>query len=109
MMILQWLRFILTAILLISGLFIILTGIVAQYRFHYALNRMHGASMGDSLGLFLILLALMVGSSTIWMMVRYFLVILTLWFTSPTGGHLIARMELVLNEKPEEEMEIQKR
>ena len=31
---------------------------------------------------------------------------LFLWLTSPTGSHLIARLELTTNEHPEQEMEM---
>ena len=50
---LDWIRFALTAVLVVVGLFLIVTGVIAQFRFKYVLNRMHAASMGDSLGLFL--------------------------------------------------------
>lgn len=104
----EWFRFALTAVLLLSGLFVIFTAVVAQFRFHYALNRIHAASMADSLGLLLILSALCVSANDGWMVARYLLVILFLWITSPTGGHLIARLEITLNKHPEKEMEIHK-
>ena len=31
---------------------------------------------------------------------------LVIWLTSPTGSHLIARLEMTLNEHPETEMEM---
>ena len=51
---LEWIRFGLTAALMAGGLFVLITGVVGQFRFHYVLNRMHAASMGDSLGLLLL-------------------------------------------------------
>lgn len=102
---LDWIRFWLTAILMLVGLFLLLIGVVAQYRFHYVLNRMHGASMGDSLGLLMVLLALCVSANDGWLILKYLLVTLFLWLTSPTGSHLIARLELTLNEHPEEQMD----
>lgn len=103
---LEWVRFGLTAALLAFGLFILLTGVVAQYRFRYVLNRMHAASMGDSLGLFLVILALCVSLNDGWVIVKLLLVGLFLWLTSPTASHLIARLELTANEHPEKEMEM---
>lgn len=50
---LDWFRFVLTAVLMLAGLFVLLVGVVSQYRFRYVLNRMHAASMGDSLGMLL--------------------------------------------------------
>ena len=55
---LDWFRFVLTAVLMLAGLFVLLVGVVSQYRFRYVLNRMHAASMGDSLGLLLVLTGL---------------------------------------------------
>ncbi|MDD5898419.1 MAG: monovalent cation/H(+) antiporter subunit G [Clostridia bacterium] len=103
---LDWIRFVLTAALLAAGLFLLITGVVAQYRFKYVLNRMHGASMGDSLGLFLVVAALCISAPDGWVVVKLLLVSLFVWITSPTGGHLIARLELVSNEHPENEMEV---
>lgn len=101
---LEWIRFCLTSLLLLVGLFLLVVGVVAQYRFHYVLNRMHAASMGDSLGLMLVLISLCISSGDGWLILKYLLVVLFLWLTSPTASHLIARLELATNEHPEREM-----
>ncbi|MEF9878311.1 MAG: monovalent cation/H(+) antiporter subunit G [Clostridia bacterium] len=103
---LDWFRFWLTVAFMAVGLFLLTTGVVAQYRFHYVLNRMHAASMGDSLGLLLIELALCISANDGWLILKYLLVTAFLWVTSPTGSHLIARLELTSNEHPEEQMEV---
>jgi multicomponent Na+:H+ antiporter subunit G len=103
---LEWIRFGLTAVLLIIGLFLMATGVIAQYRFKYVLNRMHAASMGDSLGLFLVVIAMCISAPDWVTVVKLLLVSLFIWITSPTGGHLIARLELTSNEHPENEMEV---
>ena len=103
---LDWLRFVLTACLLLGGLFTLAVGVVAQYRFTYVLNRMHAASMGDSLGLLLVLLGLCVSQNDGWLIVKLLLISLFLWLTSPTASHMIARLELTTNEHPEEHMEV---
>ena len=41
-----------------------------------------------------------------WVILKYLLTALFLWLTSPTGSHLIARLELTTNEHPEQEMEM---
>lgn len=106
---LDWLRFALCALLMLTGLFLLVTGVVAQYRFRYVLNRMHAASMGDSLGLLLVLLSLCLASGDGWLIAKYLLVAVFLWLTSPTASHLIARLELTLNEDIGEQMEVEKR
>ncbi|MEG0740975.1 MAG: monovalent cation/H(+) antiporter subunit G [Clostridia bacterium] len=105
---LDWIRFGLTAVLMLSGLFLFCVGVVAQYRFRYVLNRMHAASIGDSLGLLLMLLGLCLSAGDLWLVLKYALVALFLWLTSPTASHLIARLELTLNEHPEQEMEMKR-
>jgi multicomponent Na+:H+ antiporter subunit G len=67
---------------------------------------MHAASMGDSLGLFLVVIAMCISAPDWVTVVKLLLVSLFIWITSPTGGHLIARLELTSNEHPENEMEV---
>ena len=102
----EWIRFALTAVLLLGGLFILLSGVVGQYRFRYVLNRMHAASMGDSLGLMLVMLGLCISQNDGFVILKYLLTAVFLLLTSPTSGHLIARLEIATNEHPEKEMEL---
>ena len=103
---LEWIRFSLTAVLMICGLFLMVTAVIAQFRFHYVLNRMHAASMGDSMGLGLVLLSLCLRSGDGWLIAKYLLVILFVWLTSPTAGHLIARLEIATDSQYQDEMEM---
>ena len=103
---LEWLRFGLTAVLVAAGLFLMITAVVAQYRFKYVINRMHAASMSDSLGLTLMYAGLCISAPDGWTVVKFIMIIGFLWITSPTAGHLIARLELTSNEHPEKEMEV---
>ena len=103
---LDWFRFVLRAVLMLAGLFVLLVGVVSQYRFRYVLNRMHAASMGDSLGMLLVLTGLCISQNDGWVILKHLLTALSLWLTSPTRSHLIARLELTTNEHPEQEMEM---
>ena len=103
---LEWIRFGLTAALMAGGLFVLITGVVGQFRFHYVLNRMHAASMGDSLGLMLVMLGLCISQNDVFVILKYLLTAVFLLLTSPTSGHLIARLEIATNEHPEKEMEL---
>ncbi len=103
---LDWIRFFLTAACVVLGIFLMLSGVVGQFRFKYVLNRMHAASMGDSLGLFLLAVGLCISAPDGWTVVKLLLVSFFVWITSPTGSHLIARYELTSNEHPEDEMEV---
>ena len=102
----EWSLFGISALLLVCGLFLMLSAVIGQYRFHYVLNRMHAASMGDSLGLPLVFLGLCISAPDWVTIVKLALVCAFIWITSPTGGHLIARLELTSNEHPENEMEV---
>ena len=103
---LEWIRFGLTAVLMLAGLFLMITAVVAQYRLKYVLNRMHAASMSDSLGLTLMYAGLCISAPDGWTVVKFILIVFFLWITSPTASHLIARLELTSNEHPESEMEV---
>ena len=103
---LEWIRFALVAVLMLGGVFLLLTGVIAQYRFKYVLNRMHAASMGDSMGLFLLIIGMCISQNDPMVIVKCLLTGLFIWLTSPTGSHLIARLEMTLNEHPETEMEM---
>ncbi|MHC1786848.1 MAG: cation:proton antiporter [Christensenellales bacterium] len=94
---LEWMRFLLTALLLLSGLFILLTSVLGIFKFDYVLNRMHAAAMGDTLGLMFCLAALIVSAPDLWTALKLLLIIVFLWVASPVGSHLIARLEVTLN------------
>lgn len=103
---LEWFRFGLTAAFVAAGLFLLITGVIGQYRFHYVLNRMHAASIGDSLGFLLLTIGMCISQNNGMVIVKCLMTALVIWLTSPTGGHLIARLEMTLNEHPETEMEM---
>ena len=102
----ETLRFILCALLISIGLVFEICAVIGVFRFHYVLNRMHAASMGDSMGLGLVLLSLCLRSGDGWLIAKYLLVILFVWLTSPTAGHLIARLEIATDSQYQDEMEM---
>ena len=103
---LEWIRFGLSAVLMAAGLFLMISAVVAQFRFKYVLNRMHAASISDSLGLTLMYAGLCFSAPDGWTVVKFIMIVGFLWITSPTASHLIARLELTSNEHPENEMEV---
>ena len=88
------------------GLFVHLSAVAGMFRFRYVLNRMHAASMGDSLGLLMVIAGLCISAPDGWVILKFLLTAFFLWITSPTASHLIARLELTSNEHPESEMEV---
>ena len=55
----EWIRFGLAALCVLAGCFALLTAIVGLFRFDFSLNRLHAASIADTLGLSLLVLAAM--------------------------------------------------
>ncbi len=94
---LDWLRFILTTLFLVSGLIILLTSVIGVFKFNYVLNRMHAAAMGDTLGILFCLIGLTISAPDIWVAMKLLLIIAFLWLASPVSSHLIARLEVTIN------------
>lgn len=101
----EWLRFIIAAALILSGLFVLITAVFGVYRFKYVLNRMHAAAMGDTLGISMVLLGLIVVSGLNATSLKLLIVIIMLWLSSPVASHLITRLEVTTNENLKDEME----
>lgn len=98
MEIFEWIRLILGAALLISGLIIFLVELFGVFRMNYVLNRMHAAAMGDTLGISFSLVGLMIFSGLNFTTLKMMLIVIFLWFASPVSSHLLARLEVMTNE-----------
>lgn len=97
----EWVRFLLGAGLLLTGVAVFLIEMIGVFRFRYVLNRMHAAATGDTLGIGICLLGLIVMNGLNFASLKLFLVIIFLWFSSPTSSHLIAKLEVTTNEDEE--------
>lgn len=98
MTIVEWLRLILGCICLLLGLIIFVIELYGVYRLKYVLNRMHSAALGDTCGLMLSMLGLMLLKGFCFSSFKMAMVVLLLWCTSPVSSHLIARLEVSTNE-----------
>lgn len=101
MAVFEWVRFLAGAVFLLLGLGIFLIEIIGVFRFRYVLNRMHAAAMGDTLGIGFSLVGLILMSGWNFTSLKLLLVIVFLWFSSPTSSHLIVRLEVTTNEDKE--------
>ena len=99
MMIVEWMRFILGALLVMFGLFLFAIEVFGSYKFDFVLNRMHAAAIGDTLGIGICMLGLIFFSGFNFTSVKILLVIIFLWIVSPVSSHLIARFEVTTNDK----------
>lgn len=97
-------REMIAAICIIAGLIIFLLAIFGVYRLKYVLNRMHAAALGDTLGLFLITLGLLIIGKDVFHMLKYVLIIVFFWLSSPIATHMIAKVELLTNKDCEERL-----
>ncbi len=97
-------RFILCAAMMGVGMFFEISAVIGVYRFHTALQRMHAAAMGDTLGLFFILLGLTVANGLDLTAAKFLMLVFLLWNTSPIASHLIGKLEYETNEGLEREV-----
>ncbi len=91
-------RLIICIVLLFAGLFMFISATIGVNKFRKPLNRMHAAAMGDTLGLFLILLSLVVWRGISFVSLKLIIVLVFFWLASPVSGHIIAQMEATTNE-----------
>ena len=97
-MVLAWMCFAAAAGLLLLGLVFEVLAVFGVNRFRRALNRMHAAAMGDTLGILFVMLGLMVLKGWSMDSLKLFLVVAFFWIASPVSGHMISRLEAMTDE-----------
>ncbi len=107
-MTLEWIRFVVGTVVLCIGLATFALEVFGVFRFHFVLNRMHAAAIGDTLGIGISLIGLIIFSGLSFTSLKMFLVIIFLWCASPVSSHLIARLEATTNEELESFCEVEK-
>ena len=105
----ETLRFILCALLIGIGLVFEICAVIGVFRFHYVLNRMHAAALGDTMGILMIMLGLAVANGVNLLSLKLLLIIFLFWTASPVASHLIGRLELTTNEDLNREVKLWKR
>ncbi len=88
-----------TAVLVVAGLFFMLTGAVGVIRFPDVFTRQHAAGMTDTAGAGLILLGLMFQGG-LPVVVRLVMILVFLVFTSPIATHSVCRAALHAGVRP---------
>lgn len=101
-------RFLIAALLIMMGIIIMAIQLLAVFKLKYVLNRMHGAAMGDSMGIFLIIAGLMVIYGFSYASLKLLAILVLFWFASPVCSHLLAKLEVSTNDELEKECEVQK-
>lgn len=94
----EWIRFAASAVCLVTGLVFMVLAVFGVNRFRHALNRMHAAAMGDTLGILFVFLGLILMRGFSMDSLKLFVVILFFWVASPVSGHMISRLEAMTDE-----------
>lgn len=94
-----WIQFALSAGCLVVGLFFMIVAVFGVNRFHKALNRMHAAALGDTLGILFVILGLILIRGFSMDSLKLFLVILFFWIASPVSGHMISRLQVMTDKE----------
>ena len=103
-MILEWIRFVLIAVLLLGALLSFALAVFGVYKFGFVMNRIHSAGIGDTLGLFAVTAALILASGFSFDTLKLALLVLFLWFTAPVSSHFLGQVEFFTNPHPEDEL-----
>lgn len=94
----RWIQFAVSSLCLLIGLIFMVLAVFGVNRFHKALNRMHAAAMGDTLGILFVLTGLIVMRGFTMDSLKLLLVILFFWAAGPVSGHMISRLEAMTDE-----------
>ena len=108
MAVIEWIRFLVGAGFLLFGLGIFAIEMIGVFRFKYVQNRMHAAAMGDTLGIGFSMVGLIIMSGFNFTSLKLLFVVVFLWFSSPASSHLIARLEVTIDEEDEKHYRIVK-
>ncbi|MBR6028980.1 MAG: monovalent cation/H(+) antiporter subunit G [Clostridia bacterium] len=103
---LEWARFVLSALLLALGLFVLASGVLGVFRFRQTLSRVHAAALVDTLGIASMFAGLIVAEGFTPASLKLLAVVAFLWLTSPVSSHLIGRMEVTVNDALEKDMRV---
>jgi len=102
----EWIRFAITALLMVSGLFFCAIGVLGLFRFKYAANRMHAAAIVDTLGISLCMIGFAVSAPDLFSGLKILLVVVFWWLSSPVASHLLCRLEIETDEQRDEYMTV---
>ncbi|MCL2381046.1 MAG: monovalent cation/H(+) antiporter subunit G [Treponema sp.] len=106
MIIVEWARFALAALLLLGGMIALLGTVVGIFRFHHVLNRIHFAAKCDTFGVLLVMSSLIVMLGWNIASLKLLLILVFIWITNPISGHLIANIETGTNSNLQKECEV---
>jgi multicomponent Na+:H+ antiporter subunit G len=86
-------QFIIAGLLFLLGSFFFLVGVLGLLRMPDVFSRIHTTTKGDTLGVGLILLGIIVLYGFNLTSLRVLVLLVLVWVTTPTAAHLIAKAE----------------
>ena len=95
----RWIQLAAASACFLVGIIFMILAVFGVNRFHKALNRMHAAAMGDTLGILFVFAGLIVMKGFSMDSLKLFLVILFFWSAGPVSGHMISRLEAMTDEE----------
>ena len=93
----EWIRFGLTALLLLTALASFTLAVRGVWHFGFVLNRVHAAGIGDSQGILCVAAAVAVAPGPGLGILKLLLILVFLWLTSPTSTHFLGQVEYYTN------------
>lgn len=100
----EWLKFWLTAALLILCLFALVSAVLGSKRFGFILNRVHAAGIGDTAAVFLGALGVAIELWQLFPALKLLLVVIFMWVTAPVSAHFLGLIEYHMNDHLEDYM-----
>lgn len=86
--------FVLGSAFLLIGMVVFAIEVFGIFRLNCALNRLHSAALGDTLGISSCMIGLMIMEGFTFTTLKMALVILFFWMASPVSSHLLANLEI---------------
>ena len=94
----RWIQLAAASACFLVGIIFMILAVFGVNRFHKALNRMHAAAMGDTLGILFVFAGLILIRGFSMASFKLLLVILFFWTAGPVSGHMISRLEAMTDE-----------
>ena len=94
----EWIRVLVSFGLTVVGVAFMVAAVFGVSRFKHALNRMHAAALGDTLGLLFVILGTIIMRGLSMDSLKLAMVIIFFWIASPVCSHMISRLEAMTDE-----------
>ena len=93
----QWIGFWVVAVCLLFGMLAFTAAVIGANRFGFAMNRLHSAGIGDTLGVMCIVGGVLGATGFHADTLKLILIIVFMWFTSPVSSHFLTQIEYYTN------------